>query len=158
MRKLIAMTITVFILSSGIAFSDNVGGRGNFGLGLAVGDPSGLSAKYMFSGKTGFSTTVGWKTSGDTEINASFDLLFHKYNSVKIRGTVSPVYGGTGLRLKNRGNEEGVDELAIRIPIGIELFFRELSVGAFAELVPTLKVKPDTKTTLQLAFGIRYFF
>ena len=159
MRKLAAMTVIVFVLFSGTAFADsNVGGKGRFGLGLAIGDPTGLTAKYMLNRKTGISTTVEWKTSGETEINASFDVLFHTYGVVEIRGAVSPVYVGAGLRLRHQDREGRDDEFAIRVPIGIECLFTKLPVGAFAELVPTLDVKPDTEIGIQLSVGIRYYF
>ena len=150
-EKLIIIFLLVLIATNALALE-----RKKFGFGVMAGDPTGLTAKYMFNSKTGIDAAIGWETSGDNEFYISSDYLFHLYDLIKIPKGVSPLYFGGGLRFIDRDHRD--NKFGIRVPVGVEYLFLNNSLGAFGELVPILDLTPDTEFDLEFGVGIRYFF
>jgi len=148
---MLVIFLTLFMATNALAFE-----RNNFGLGVIIGDHSGLSAKYMVDNINGIDFAAGWTTSGLNEFYFASDYLYHIYDVVKISKIVSPLYFGAGARYISREKKE--NKFGIRVPLGIEFLFLNNRLGAFGELVPLLDLKPDTDLDLEFGIGIRFFF
>src|SRR5690349_24781426 len=72
-----------------------------FGLGLELGEPTGLNGKYFFGPSTAFDFGVGWIYRhyyyGDG-IHLYGDVLFHPVSLVHADGFELPLYIGVGVR------------------------------------------------------------
>jgi len=150
-KKLIISFLFIFIATNALAIE-----RKNIGLGVMAGDPTGITAKYMFDNYSGIDAAIGWKTSGDSEFYISSDYLFHIYDLIKVPERIFPLYFGGGFRFIDRDKKD--NKFGIRIPVGVEYLFLNNSLGAFVELVPILDLKPDTEFELEFGIGIRFFF
>ena len=128
----------------------------NFGLGVIAGEPTGITGKYMLDDNSAIDGGVGWETSGDNEFHIYADYLFHFYHLIEPKTGKLPVYVGGGLRWVKR--EKRDNKFGMRIPVGLEYRFAGGSLGAFAELVPVLNLKPDTDFDLEGGIGIRFYF
>jgi hypothetical protein len=127
-----------------------------FGIGVIAGEPTGITGKYMLNESNAIDAGVGWKTRGDSEFHIYADYLFHLYDLIKVPKGSLPLYFGGGLRWVDRENKD--NEFGIRIPVGLEYLFENVSLGAFAEVVPVLDLTPDTEFNLEGGIGIRYYF
>ena len=164
--KLTMIFFLIFLATNAYAFETDVPeektytmqsfARKKFGLGVVVGDPTGITGKYMLDNKSGIAATIAWETSGDSEFYISSDYLFHFNDLIKIPDGVVPLYFGGGLRYIDRENRD--NKFGIRIPVGIEYLFWNYSLGAFAEIVPVLDLAPDTEFDAEFGVGIRFFF
>jgi len=156
MKKTTISVIICILLLTLFVTGANAEDRKKIGLGVIAGEPTGLTGKFMFNNTTGIDVGVGWKTSGDSEFHIYADYLYHLYDIIRIPEGQLPLYFGGGLRYVNRSNED--DKFGIRIPVGIEYLFKNVSLGAFFELVPILNLTPDTDFDLEAGIGIRFFF
>jgi hypothetical protein len=127
-----------------------------FGLGVIAGEPTGITGKYMLNASHAIDGGAGWKTSGDNEFHIYGDYLFHFHHLIAVKQGELPFYVGGGLRWVRRDKKD--NKFGIRIPVGLEYLFGGNSLGAFAELVPVLNLKPDTDFDLEGGIGIRFYF
>ena len=130
--------------------------REKIGIGVIIGEPTGITGKYMINDANAIDLGAGWKTSGDNELHIYGDYLFHLYDVIAVPKGMLPLYFGAGARIVF--NEDDDDEIGIRFPVGIEYVFADVPLGAFVELVPVLDLTPDTEIDFEAGTGIRFFF
>lgn len=134
------------------------------GLGVIIGEPTGLTAKVWRSAKGAFD--VGLAYSFDEYLMTYADYLGNFpgafAGSSKFSKELVPYIGvGAVLALgeKSQGTFRGDDVgLGVRVPFGIEWLPRDYRFGVFLELVPGMSIIPDTDGLLQGGLGIRYYF
>jgi len=149
------LVIIAFLLAFQVTHV-NAQERKSIGLGVILGEPTGLTGKFMLDNTSGIDVGVGWETSGDDEFHIYGDYLYHLYDIITVPKGYLPLYFGGGIRYVYRENKD--DKFGIRIPLGIEYLFENVSLGAFFELVPVLNLNPDTDFDLEWGIGIRFFF
>ncbi len=134
-----------------------------FGLGVIVGEPTGLSLKYWLDDDHAIDGAAAWSFSGNDSFQLHADYLWHNYDLID-SGTLSgklPVYYGVGARLKFKDDDRHHDDDAafgIRVPLGISYLFADAPFDLFAEIVPILDLTPDTDLELNAAIGVRFYF
>lgn len=137
------------VLSSGQARAQASG----LGLGVILGEPTGLSLKNWLGGSTALHAALAWSLSHNN-VYAHADYVFHNFNIVRVDVGRLAVYYGIGGRFY-AADDPGV---GVRVPIGLNYLFADMPLDAFVELVPVLAVLPDTDFDLSGAIGLRYFF
>ena len=164
MFRLIPLALFVVFSVANIA---HAGGKG-FGVGLIVGEPTGVTAKWWLTGSSAVVVSGAYSFGGDGELRIQGDYLIHNYKLLRELVPKSArsrfyAYYGIGARMRINDITEGrvfdndVD-LGIRIPLGVGYRFRDAPLGAFLELVPVWDVSPTTKLLWRSAFGVRYYF
>jgi len=142
-----------------------------FGLGIMLGSPTGVSAKYWTSGDRALDFGVAWGVWGPgSYFHLHGDLLFHKMDLVTVPSGKLPLYFGPGLRMRSWGGgrywhrgqwyeyEGNHNTLGVRFPVGLAYLFDGAPVDVFLELVPTLELLPGTRFGFDGAIGARYWF
>ena len=137
-----------------------------FGLGVIVGEPTGLSAKAWIRPDQAIDAAAAWSFSENDSFQFHLDYLFHKFDLLKIDAATGrlPLYFGVGARvkLKDHDNPHGRNEddalVGVRVPLGLALLFAKAPVELFAEIVPILDVVPDSDFAVNGAFGARWYF
>lgn len=127
----------------------------NFGVGLMLGEPSGINAKYWVSEENAFVGGIGWHFFGaDDGFSIHADYLYHIDNSFhsNIR---FPLYYGFGVRLRNEKDKFG---LGFRGVGGILFYPDRVPMDIFLEFVPVFRLLPETKLEIDIAVGARYYF
>ena len=144
----------LFLLLFTISFSLSVIGQDSgLGLGVILGEPSGLSAKLWTSQKTALDAGVAWSFINVGFFHVHADLLIHSF-SIDIDQGKLPVYFGLGGKIvlsRNLG-------MAVRVPFGIAYLFESAPVDIFLEIVPMLELLPATGIGFEGGIGVRYFF
>jgi hypothetical protein len=147
-----------------------------FGLGLELGEPTGLNGKYFLSKSGALDFGIGWIYGhyyyGDG-LHIYADYLWHPISLVSASAFELPFYIGGGLRFWDfhycyQGVcDYGGSALGIRIPIGIAFDFNNVPLDIFIQLVPVIdfvngnyydRYRDRTHFGIDLSVGIRYWF
>jgi len=144
----ILMLITMFFPCTALAQD------ADFGLGIILGEPTGISFKKWTGSQTAIDGAVAWSFSNKDSLHLHADYLVHNFNLIKVERGRLPLYYGLGIRLKL----EEKSRFGFRIPVGISYIFEKASLDIFFELVPMLDLAPDTVFKIAGGIGIRYFF
>ena len=129
---------------------------GPFGLGIIVGEPTGVSIKYQMNEKNAIDGAVAWSLSGDNDLHLHGDYLMHWYDIITVSKGQLPLYAGLGARVLFRENRD--NHIGLRIPVGLAYLFAGSPFDAFVEIVPVLDFAPDTDFDLEGAIGGRFWF
>ncbi|MFQ5640590.1 MAG: hypothetical protein ACE5IR_21625 [bacterium] len=130
-------------------------GRG-FGLGIILGEPTGISAKQWLSPSRAFDFALAWSLEGSDSFIIHADYLKHTFRLIKVEKGRLPFYYGIGGRIKFDDHDDTA--VGVRIPIGLTYLFAHVTLDLFVEIVPILQIYPDTDFRLNGALGLRYFF
>lgn len=154
--------VTLFILIGALtaftpdeAFSQaDTGNGGNFGLGVMVGEPTGVSVKSWNNSRSAFAIGAAWSFSGPREaVHLHADYLLHSWFNNVEHGQLA-FYYGLGARVVFSNDAEA----GIRIPLGLNYVLEDGPFDLFVEAVPILNLTPDTDFAGNGAVGIRYYF
>lgn len=148
---------------------------GDFGLGLILNEPTGLTGKYFLSKRDAIDFhlgSAGW-AGGWGGVGLYGDYLFHFDTGLRSSALVMPLYVGPGLGVifntdKNRyctkfhcyyydDGRAGL-WLSVRVPLGLALWFKRFAGELFLEVVPTVYIIPGAYFDLQGALGFRFYF
>ena len=114
----------------------------NFGIGIILGEPTGLSGKYWVSPENAFDAGLAYSFLED---NKSFafhaDYLYH-LEGVIDRHYKMPLYYGFGVRFRVRENMDNT--FGVRGVIGLLVYLKEAPVDIFLEAAPVFRLLPDT--------------
>ena len=148
-RIIVAGALSIF-------FIIHAGAQENgFGLGVIVGEPTGISLKGWMNNNTAIDAGVAWSFSHETTFHVHIDYLLHNFSLIEKEDRI-PLYYGLGGRIKTGGS--GDDRVGIRGVIGVAYFFEDAPLDAFFEIVPVLDVSPTTDFQFNGGVGIRYYF
>lgn len=154
MKKLILLFICIFFISYTLTAQES-----GFGVGIMVGEPSGLSFKKWLNNLNAVDAGVGWSFPENGSIHLHADYLYHNYDLIKVSDSKIPFYFGIGGRLKFKGEEKSAkgNSIGIRVPVGVAYEFSRAPFDVFLEIVPILDISPDTRFTFNSAIGVRYY-
>ena len=129
--------------------------KSNFGIGIIVGDPTGISAKFWIGDNSAFDAAAAWDIAGGNDaLLLHADYLKHNLDLVSVKKGQIPLYYGIGMRIILL-NEIHV---AARVPLGVSYIFDDIPIDSFLEIVPVLNILPSIQFDVDAAIGIRYYF
>jgi hypothetical protein len=150
MKKAIVVVFLLCIVFCGPGFSQSRG----FGLGVILGEPTGINFKHWTGGKTALVGAAAWAFGRENSFHLHLDWTFHNFRLIKAERHVLPFYYGFGFRYK----DEHRDRFGIRFPLGIIYMFEDAPVDIFLEIVPIFDLAPKTEVSLNGGIGARYYF
>jgi hypothetical protein len=153
MKKIIFFLLISFTL---IYATVPGGGYGGFGVGVMVGEPTGLNFKLWRLDNKAYDAGLAWSFSGENSLHLHSDYLIHDYSFFSPFSGNFPFYYGIGIRLKFQSEND--NKLGIRIPFGAAYHFRKVPIDIFFETVPIVNIVPDTEFDFNIVFGARIFF
>lgn len=155
--KRTALILILFGCLAGLSFGES---KHNIGLGVILGEPTGVSFKLWSSQKVGFDAGAAWSFSGGEYFQIHGDMLFHNFELFKVETGRMSLYYGVGARIKFGEDAEGGNEttFSARIPVGLTYEFEKTPIELFLEFVPMLDLIPRTEFRLAGGIGARYYF
>lgn len=139
-----------------------------FGLGIIIGEPTGISAKYWTSPTNAFDFALGWGWGGDRiggrykgyytggpRVHFHMDYLWHSFEAIRSEERF-PLYYGIGGRINTGAGYNS--SFAVRGVIGIAWMPRNTPVDIFIELAPSLQLTSETGFAIDGGLGARYYF
>jgi hypothetical protein len=137
------------------------GPGGKLGLGLMVGEPSGVSMQLELGGPIGFARIgtalnlgIGLDILGDNGLHGHLDYVWLVDDLVQSGSVQLPFYIGVGAFFADR---KGVG-LGARMPVGVQIDFQKAPVQIFAEIALRLLLIDEVDLDVAGAIGFRYFF
>ena len=125
------------------------------GVGIVVGDPTGLSMKFRLSRENALDTALAWSLSDDNDLHVRADYIWHRYDVIEVKKGRLPLFFGVGGRIEFRDVAD--DRVGIRFPVGLDYYFSGAPFDVFVELAPVLDVAPDTDFDIEGAIGGRFW-
>lgn len=127
--------------------------RGQLGLGVEVGAPTGGAAKYWTSENQAVGGGIGY--NGNLAIHG--DYLWHHWDLLPPpqEGRLA-AYAGAGLRMRNRQDDSL--EFGLRAPGGVAYWMGRYPIEMFVELAPVFKFNATNVLDLDGAIGLRFYF
>jgi len=146
--------IMVFVLTAVLACATAEAQESGFGLGVILGEPTGISGKLWIEDSKAIDGAVAWSFEKESAVHVHADLLFHSSNISKVEMSKLLFYYGIGGRIKFEDDSKA----GVRVPLGINYLSSGAPLDIFLEIVPLLDLAPSTEFDLNAAIGIRYFF
>lgn len=128
----------------------------DFGLGLVVGDPTGISGEKWLSHRTSVDFGAAWSMDGDDSLDLVADHLWYDHDALDDDPRRFALHYGIGGRL--RLAERGDDRIGPRFPLGITYFADGGRMGIFMQVAPVVDLAPDTDLDVQAGLGARYYW
>jgi hypothetical protein len=135
-------------------FAGGAAAQGNFGLGIILGEPTGVSGKLWLTDRSAVDMAAAWSFSDQEAFHLHADYLLHNFDLISVSQGRLPIYFGVGGRVKF----EDESKLGVRVPVGLAYIFDGAPLDIFFEIVPILDLIPDTEFEANAAIGIRFFF
>lgn len=131
---------------------------GRFGLGIILGDPSALTAKFFLAPSSAIQLHLGYALTRHDRLVVIVDYLFH------ILGVIPPIeragrltpYVGIGGRVGVAESDEAL--LGLRIPLGLSFQLNGVPLEIFLEVAPGLGIIPRTRALVDGGVGVRFYF
>lgn len=156
----IVMLLALCMAPAAQALDDEPGkAREGFGLGLLLGEPLGITAKFFIDPTHAIQVHAAYDFT-DSAFDIILDYTYH-VDAFDIDATnlEVPLYFGAGLKL---GQEVGLPTSRVlfgfRFIIGFAIEFTELPIEIFAEIAPVLRLTPKLAPDVDGGAGIRYYF
>jgi len=126
------------------------------GLGIIIGEPTGISFKTWTSDQTAFDAALAYSFIDKEHFYFHLNHLWH--STFQLGETTVPWYWGLGGNLRYREKADDQLRIAGRIPLGIYHMFNNFPADIFLEVAPGLDVIPEISFNLGAAIGFRYYF
>jgi len=159
MRTMNAWLVALLIGLAGTASAQDKG----TGIGIIVGEPTGLSLKKWMTSTTAIDGALAWAFDPNTSFHVHANYLIHVYDVITPETGRMPLYYGVGARVKfddkrRGGRHDPRTRTGVRVPLGMNYHFAQAPVDLFLEIVPILDLAPRTDVSLNAAVGARFFF
>jgi hypothetical protein len=148
-----------------------------FGLGLELGQPTGLTGKYFLSDSHALDFGLGYiyhnRYYGEDGVHLYLDYLFHPFSLASADAFELPFFIGVGGRYRNFDYCDGRvctyngSALGIRVPLGIAFDFNRVPLDIALNIVPTLdfisgdyyaRYRDRTNFGVDVSVALRYWF
>ena len=150
----------LFVLLSVLVLSSTAQGverPGRLGVGIMLGEPTGLSGKLFFNDHNAIDAGLSFSFI-DERFQVHSDYLIH----VSGIEQWSPYFGvGGDLHLRDDGDNDSTrtqNRIGVRVPLGIAYQSAARSIDVFFEIVPGMSLLPETRLVVGGAIGARYYF
>ncbi|RKX71780.1 hypothetical protein DRP53_00400 [candidate division WOR-3 bacterium] len=125
------------------------------GVGIILGEPTGLSFKSWITEINAIDFGIGWSFTRE-RIHLVADYLFHFPEWIQEPNWYPYLGLGGRLKMKRTKEEEWEFNLGARFGIGIEYIYQRF--GFFGELYPVMDLVPETDFDLEGGIGARFYF
>ncbi|TKJ43751.1 hypothetical protein CEE36_03430 [candidate division TA06 bacterium B3_TA06] len=159
MKRILMISMLLLIALAGAAQAAHAS-HGDVGIGLQLGEPTGITGKFWLGGNNAVDATIGWNIISD-RFTLQAGYLYHFPLDVPTGALaayvgVGGLLGGGGYHPDHPHYPEAYILLAGRIPLGLEYIYSPVSF--YAELDPLIVLLPEVKLGFGGGIGFRFYF
>ncbi|MBW6515911.1 MAG: hypothetical protein K0B81_04745 [Candidatus Cloacimonetes bacterium] len=125
------------------------------GIGIILGEPTGISFKMWTSETTAFDAALAYSFADKEHFYVHVNHLWH--STIDLGETKLPWFWGIGGNIRYREAAKDKVRVAGRIPLGIYHMFETFPADIFLEVAPGLDVIPEISFSFGAAIGIRFY-
>jgi len=153
----LSLGLAAFSLSPTVSRAD---APGPFGVGLVIGDPTGLSGNYRLSSERSIDAALAWSFGSNPGFEIHSDYLWRRPGLLRAENIKFDLHYGIGARLLSLSNSNVSDKTRFgpRLPLGLGSNFNQQALEVFAELALVMNVIPATSADLDFGIGARIYF
>lgn len=150
----ILSTICLVLMVTTVAHAEN------FGLGVILGDPSGLSAKMKLDGSHSLDGALAYSTGKHHGLQFHADYLWDRARSWGTTQGPLDMYYGLGGRLISYDNDKHESKVSVgpRGSLGLSFNVNNPNIEIFGELALVLEVVPEMTADIDAGIGARIRF
>jgi hypothetical protein len=162
----------LLLLATSLLKAEGPFNSSNLGLGVNLGSPNGISAKYWLNHRNAIDLAVGgngyYLGNYYSGVNLHVDYLWHYYGVFGSPRTQAydhlPLYIGIGAMASSPyvADDRGVltpqGVIGVRGVAGLSWLFRNAPFDVFADLAPTLILVPNPAFIVDPEIGGRFYF
>lgn len=163
----LGVSVVIALVAVESAASAQAVEKGAVGVGIIIGEPTGIAAKLYLDDNTAIQAAVGGAfIGGGLQVHA--DYVFHPWILEERDSFTMPVYLGPGARFIYYDNGDGADdfvEIGARAVGGLLFDFKEIPLDVFLEVAGVLEWRfgeaEDDKglgLAINAGAGARYYF
>jgi hypothetical protein len=146
MKSFLALVLVLSSLSAG---------ANEFGLGISLGNPTGLNGKYWLDQKRAVDGGLAWSLGKNSSLSIHSDYLLHKNSAFYFNDDYAlDLYYGLGGRMEFSDDIE----LGVRVPVGLAHRLENAGADLFFEGAPIVDFIGKTGLEIHLLLGGRYYF
>ncbi len=146
--------VCILLLSPAFSHADT----SPFGLGIMLGEPTGISLKHWLTGSTAIDGGMAWSFADETKLHLHGDWIMHNFtvltDELGIDSGSLPLYYGIGGRLKFDDDTKA----GIRFVLGVSYIFETAPFDLFFEVAPIMDLAPETELAGNVSVGARFWF
>ncbi len=131
-----------------------LGQEKGLGLGVIIGEPTGISAKAWVSQTRAIDAGMAWSFRRRGRFHVHVDHIWHFPQNLRTSERFV-LYAGVGGRLAV-GKGDGI--FGIRIPLGVAWWPHRAPLDVFLELAPIVDLIEETELSANGGIGVRFFF
>jgi hypothetical protein len=144
-----------FLIAALLLLSNSIQAQNRkFGLGIILGEPTGLSAKLMTDRINALDFAAAWSFKDQGHLLLQADYIWHNFDLIQVPSGRLPLYYGIGARVIFSNDPL----VGVRIPVGLDYQFETAPIDIFVEIVPILDLIPATKFNIGGGIGVRFWF
>ena len=128
MKKIVITVLLAMVSLSPAVFADG----GPFGLGIILGEPTGISAKLWLGDTHAVDAAVAWSFQDEGSFYIHGSYLFHMPGLISVDRGSLPVYIGVGGKISLRDEPH----VGVRVPVGLSYIVPTAPVDLFVEIAP----------------------
>ena len=138
MKRLFPIIVLVILFFSINSYGQDKG----FGIGVMIGEPTGLSAKYWLNDVNALDFGLAYSfVRRNSAVSLHADYLYHAFDIIKSNYRI-PIYYGFGARLRLVSGDDNA--LGARGVIGVAWLSDRAPFDVFLEVVPVFNLFPST--------------
>jgi|ERR1017187_2750820 hypothetical protein len=128
-----------------------------YGIGIILGEPSGLSGKYWLNSTNALDFGLGFSFTNfnNSRIQLNCDYLWNNYNLLKTSEKFV-IYYGPGIKILTGGSNDA--KLGVRGVAGVGWFIKDAPLDVYFEIAPVVYLIPGTILKIDGGIGARYYF
>lgn len=165
MRSALALLLVVCVTGTAMAEDEapSRAEKGTLGIGIILGEPTGVSAKLYLKDDQALQAAVGFAFYGGG-LHAHVDYVFHPFILQSKDSFVLPFYVGPGVRVIDyrSGRDTAFVAVGLRVVAGLLFDFKEIPLDAFVEVGGVVEYGfadgEGAGLALNAAAGARYYF
>ncbi|MGM0567888.1 MAG: hypothetical protein ACQESB_01570 [Elusimicrobiota bacterium] len=125
------------------------------GLGIAAGNPSGLSIKSWRGSDRAIDAIISWSRR---ELKFTVGFLKHNFIHIDSISGSFPLYYGLGSGVNINAADSDESTAGLRFSAGISYILPEEPIDIFFEMAPLIELIPKMNTRMTAVGGARYYF
>ena len=147
MKKTLIAMVMLICVSTSLAAKN----RDEFGLGVVVGEPTGINAQFFWDKTAAVDITAAWSWNEWLTLSCDFQM----YDYVMDMPREWKWYYGFGGYLGVDDDDD--NRFGVRVPLGLRYAIPYTIMDVWAEAAPGVQLAPDTKATVQAGIGLTFW-
>jgi len=130
------------------------------GVGISLGDPTGLSVKHFHTRRKAVDFALGYNLDSNLHIHS--DYVYHFFSFIPSRKRslkfISGFISGGGKLYFIKSDDALKMRFGLRFGGGLIYYFPDIPLESYLEIVPTMNLVSETGLEIDAAAGVRYYF